>query len=478
MHNQTRILYTLQSEIKKIRLSLLILFLFITVQSAVFAAPLYVGLSGNNTNTGSIDSPWRTLDHAFSMLTAGDTLYMRGGTYAVNTTLKVSQSGTEYSPITISSYPGETAVLDGEYSVSGNHIIFLENKKYITLKNFTVTRSPYYGIVVGGSGSSEHIIFDNLTVTHTRASGIISIKSSHVTISNNEITEATEWGQDESITIYNSHNVEVAHNHVHHNGNNGSMNTEDDHHNNGIGIDIKDACSHVKVHHNYVHGMQTNGIYIDSRGYSDDVEIYNNMVHHCGDNGITMASETGKGILSNVLVYNNIVYECTNGINMGYNNMPPNAFHDVTLVNNTVINSTNANFKFSTVGGTPDLHTQRVIVANNISWGAPQGSFYYEQGTDLSQYTIDTNIDDLKGNIRSQNPVVVKPNFIDEANNDYHLSSVSSGVGSASDKYFKPSNDFDDGIRLSTYNIGALEHAKSESHLYIMTRDGLIRSSE
>jgi len=472
------ILNALQRGIKKIRLSILVLFLFTAVQSPIFAASLYVSPSGSDSNRGSIDSPWGNLNYAFSQLVAGDTLYMRGGTYAVNSTLKVSHSGTENNLITITSYPGETAILDGEYSVSGNHIIFLENKKYITLKNFTVTRSTYYGVVVGGSGSSGYIIFDNLTVTHTRASGIISIKSSHVTISNNEITEATEWGQDESISIYNSHNVEVAHNHVHHNGNNGNMNSDDDQHNNGIGIDIKDACSHVKVHHNYVHDMLTNGIYIDSRGYSDDIKIYNNKVHHCGDNGITMASETGKGILSNVLVYNNIVYECTNGINMGYSNMPPNAFHDVTLVNNTVMNSIYANFKFSTVGGTPDLHTERVIVANNISWGAPKGSFYYEQGTDLSQYTITTNIDDLKGNIRSLNSIGIKPIFIDETNKNYHLAPGSSGIDLASKEYFKPMVDFDDNLRSSTYSIGAFDNEKKEGHVYIMTEDGLIRSSE
>ena len=416
----------------------------------------YVSKSGNDSNSGSINHPWKTLKKWFDSLKASDTLYIREGTYIINKTLKVRYNGTVNNPITISGYPGEIVTLDGEYSVLGNHIIFLENKKHITLKNFNVTRSPFYWVVVGGSGYSDYIIFDNLKVTHTRASGIISIKSNHVTITNNEITECTERGKDECITIYNSKNVEIAYNHVHHNGNNGNMYVDNNYHLNGIGIDIKNASKHVKVHHNYVHDMQSNGIYIDSRGYSDDIKIYNNKVYNCGANGITMASETGEGVLSNVLVYNNVVYECVNGINIGYSSMPPNAFHNVTLVNNTVMNCSHANFKFSTTGGTKDLYTKNVIVANNISWGASKWSFYYENGVDLSKYTIDSNIDDLKGNIKSQNPISLKPIFIDEANKDYNLDSKS--LGMVSNNYFKPTHDFNDKIRANIYNIGAYEY--------------------
>src|SRR6185503_14054883 len=63
---------------------------------------------------GGMSSPWRTLGYAFSRLRPGDTLFLRGGSY-FESSLTVSNSGTESQPIVIRSYPGETAVIDSGY---------------------------------------------------------------------------------------------------------------------------------------------------------------------------------------------------------------------------------------------------------------------------------------------------------------------------------------------------------------------------
>lgn len=66
---------------------------------------------GNDASEGSKTQPWKTLGYALRQLDPGDTLYLRGGTYYEHPVL--SQSGTEDAPITIQSYPGESAVIDG-----------------------------------------------------------------------------------------------------------------------------------------------------------------------------------------------------------------------------------------------------------------------------------------------------------------------------------------------------------------------------
>jgi hypothetical protein len=66
---------------------------------------------GDDAASGSEQAPWKTLGHALRQLQPGDTLYLRGGTYYEKVSL--TQSGTKEAPITISSYPGELAVLDG-----------------------------------------------------------------------------------------------------------------------------------------------------------------------------------------------------------------------------------------------------------------------------------------------------------------------------------------------------------------------------
>lgn len=72
-----------------------------------FADPV----KGDDEHPGTEDRPWRTLGHAIGLLKPGQTLYLRRGVYHENA--RVAVAGKEGSPITIRSYPGEQAVLDG-----------------------------------------------------------------------------------------------------------------------------------------------------------------------------------------------------------------------------------------------------------------------------------------------------------------------------------------------------------------------------
>ncbi len=81
-------------------------------------APLAVGpklfvdaVPGNDTGAGSPAAPWKSLAHATRQLQPGDTLYLRGGMYYEKVSL--TRSGTTNAPITIASFPGELAVIDG-----------------------------------------------------------------------------------------------------------------------------------------------------------------------------------------------------------------------------------------------------------------------------------------------------------------------------------------------------------------------------
>lgn len=67
--------------------------------------------NGKDSNSGEEKSPWKTLKHSLRQLEPGDTLVLRGGIYYEKAHL--SQSGSEDRPITIRSYPGELAIVDG-----------------------------------------------------------------------------------------------------------------------------------------------------------------------------------------------------------------------------------------------------------------------------------------------------------------------------------------------------------------------------
>lgn len=72
----------------------------------------YVNAStGDNKHDGSLQSPWKTINHALVQLKAGDTLYLRGGVFHENVYCAIA--GKPDSPITIRSFPGEQAIIDG-----------------------------------------------------------------------------------------------------------------------------------------------------------------------------------------------------------------------------------------------------------------------------------------------------------------------------------------------------------------------------
>jgi hypothetical protein len=68
---------------------------------------------GSDQGTGARDSPWQTVRNALKQLQPGDTLCLRGGTYYERLAIRVA--GEKDRPITIRSYPGELAILDGGY---------------------------------------------------------------------------------------------------------------------------------------------------------------------------------------------------------------------------------------------------------------------------------------------------------------------------------------------------------------------------
>jgi hypothetical protein len=67
--------------------------------NAIFAAP-----DGTQGAAGTLDSP-TTLANAVTKVSAGGTVYLRGGTYALSSTIGLSKSGSNGSPINLRAYP-------------------------------------------------------------------------------------------------------------------------------------------------------------------------------------------------------------------------------------------------------------------------------------------------------------------------------------------------------------------------------------
>ncbi len=133
------------------------------------AATYYVSTSGSDSSSGSQSQPWRTLKKAASVLAAGNTLYIRGGVYTE--TVDFYRSGTSSAPISIYSYPGETAIIDGAgYSIPANWYPLVKlSGEYITIAGIEIRYSGGMGLALSG----KHNTADRINAHHNRQNGIL-----------------------------------------------------------------------------------------------------------------------------------------------------------------------------------------------------------------------------------------------------------------------------------------------------------------
>jgi hypothetical protein len=256
----------------------------------------YVAVSGSDANPGSLTSPWRTIHKAANTLVAGDTVYIRKGTYRERVVPK--NSGTDAGhPIRYAAYPGETATIDGTgLKVPDDEGLFqVEGKKYLVVSGLHIDNAGYAGIYVH---NSRQITVEKNRTLKTVSSGIGVWNSSDIAVDGNEVAKACSGGMQESISISDVQRFEVRNNHVHH-----VDNSEKE------GICVKDGSSAGKVYGNLVHDITDVGIYADAeKVHTHDIEIFGNVVHHVTcSNGIQLSTEAG-GLLEKIKVYNNIVY--------------------------------------------------------------------------------------------------------------------------------------------------------------------------
>ena len=87
--------------------------------AAARGAEYYVAIDGNDTAAGTAtNTAWRTLQTSVNRLQAGDTLWVRGGTYRGKVTY-TNPNGRADAPIRVRGYPGEQAVLKGSVLATG-----------------------------------------------------------------------------------------------------------------------------------------------------------------------------------------------------------------------------------------------------------------------------------------------------------------------------------------------------------------------
>jgi len=85
------------------------------------ATEYFVAINGNDSNRGSKEQPFQTIQRSADLMKPGDTCYVRGGLY--RQVVRPKLSGTRGKPIGFEAWPGEVVVLSGTESIQGNFSI-------------------------------------------------------------------------------------------------------------------------------------------------------------------------------------------------------------------------------------------------------------------------------------------------------------------------------------------------------------------
>jgi hypothetical protein len=171
---------------KSIIIFLIIFFGVLFFAKASLAATYYVAKNGNNNNSGAIDRPWLTIQKAANTMQAGDTVYVRSGTY--NEDIMPVNSGISNNYITYSAYSGETVTLQHN-PAQDDVAVELGHKSYITINGFNIDGNNTGGLI-SGYNNDGYITISNNTMVNCASDkyGILVTKGNYWHIYNNTFT--------------------------------------------------------------------------------------------------------------------------------------------------------------------------------------------------------------------------------------------------------------------------------------------------
>lgn len=132
----------------------------------------FVSPSGSDSNTGTtVSTPVKTIKKAVGMaMSSGDTIYVMNGTYVES--IWIGQSN-----ITLSAYPGDKPVIDGQSTLPSKDwgSLVSVGGNYNTIDGFEIKNSNINGAYLGGYGlvlDGHHNTVKNMNVHHSWQQGV------------------------------------------------------------------------------------------------------------------------------------------------------------------------------------------------------------------------------------------------------------------------------------------------------------------
>jgi hypothetical protein len=283
------------------------------------SADYFVSTAGSDSNDGSAAHPWRTIQHASSLVTAGYTVHVAPGTYnvagpgtypaQVTNAITTSASGTASARIRFIS-----DVKWGAKIVTSNRSFYSwgVNGNYVDIVGFDITGDSMGGIRLNGSNQRalNNLVHD-LGFLFCDGNGGAGIESNDYTASNNDIIGnvvhdiGTPGGCQMVHGIYHSINGGYVQNNIVYRAS-------------SYGIHLWHAATNVVISNNtvFANGSASSGGGIligdgDSPGdvVNDNTVVTNNIIYANPKAGLREFCYSGQTCIGNNNIYtNNLIY--------------------------------------------------------------------------------------------------------------------------------------------------------------------------
>jgi len=458
----------------------------------------YTATTGNNANSGTLSSPWKTIQYGVNQLSPGDTLNIMAGTYEEKIDIDVSGAETAY--ITIRNYQDNTVVLDAINFSNDDAIIWTDNA-CLQIEGLHLTnniKNNATGITI--QGAAHHISLIDNKISNIR---FTSDPYPVVTPSKNAVP-LNIWADAPLDSI---HNVIIRGNEVFNNltgysenitggGNFSTFIIENNivHDNTNIGIDITgnygvcatseyDQGRHGIIRNNIVYNCNANystaaGIYIDG---GKDIIVENNISHHNGYGGEIGCEENGT--TSAITFRNNIFYK-NNYAGMaigGYDEGTTGIVLDARVYGNTFYkNDVGENYDGELL--LTELDDCKIM--NNIFYVSDQDVFleasrtqqnfvlnyntvYHDSGSgalviETADGSYSNLVDYYLASGQGSNSIFSNPLFVDAVTYDFHLLEDSLSINAGDPLYIVSSGEVDMDHHMRIHNniidCGAYEY--------------------
>lgn len=281
-------------------------------------ATYYVATNGSNLNPGTEALPWLTLYKAASVLVAGDTVYVKAGTYDASASndyripsINPANSGTAANPIAFRRFGTDIVDLDNK-NKPGCPAIGSNGRSYIIIDGFRIQNTGDQGIGLWGDigGRLQGIVIENNTISGMRkigntgdnTPGIYITYTTGTIIRNNTIFDIDNGGTANASGVHMYHNTDaiIENNEIY---------------NTNAGIFLKDDIQTTIVRYNFVHDCPLIGIAVWSHNGDtlQDNQVYSNIVART-DQGIVNKDSLDPNL--NTVIRSNTVVNSRQPIDM------------------------------------------------------------------------------------------------------------------------------------------------------------------